>query len=197
MNKDISKIQIIDLLSKCISSKKLEHSNNVAMFAVELASKNNIDLFKAQIAGLLHDCAKTMTDKELVTFFKGHKTFKCFNGIVKFAPHLLHSFAGEIIAKEKFKIKDKIILNAVRHHTLGRENMSVLEKIIFVADFVSYERKWKHASKIRILAKNDLDKAFLEVLKTKIENVIDNDYWLCPQTVYTWNWYVSNYKKNN
>jgi predicted HD superfamily hydrolase involved in NAD metabolism len=196
MNKSIE-VQIFDYLSQHLSPKRFEHSYNVAMFAVELALKNNTNLLKAQIAGLLHDCVKAMADEELVTFFKRRKTFKYFKDIVKFAPHLLHSFAGEIVVKENFKIKDKDILNAVRYHTLGRENMSVIEKIVFVADFVSHERKWKHASRVRNLSKNDLDKAFFEVLKTKIEYVIDSCNWVCPQTIDTWNWYVSNYRKDN
>jgi predicted HD superfamily hydrolase involved in NAD metabolism len=196
MNKNIE-MQIFDYLAKHLSPKRFEHSYNVAIVAVELASKNNINLLKAQIAGLLHDCAKAMTDEELINFFKRRKTFKWFKDIIRFSPHLLHSFAGEIVAKEEFKIKDKDILNTIRNHTLGRENMSVLEKIIFVSDFVSHDREWKSAERIRNLAKNDLDKAFFEILKKKIEHIINNGNWLCPQTVNTWNWHVSDYKKYN
>ncbi|GHT74307.1 hydrolase [Endomicrobiia bacterium] len=196
MNRNIE-VHIFDYLSKHLSPKRFEHSCNVAMIAVELASKNNVDLLRAQITGLLHDCAKAMTNEELIDFFKRRKTFEWFKEIVKFSPHLLHSFAGEIVAKEEFKIKDKDILNTIRNHTLGRRNMSVLEKIVFVSDSVSHDRKWKYAKRIRDLAKNDLDKAFFEILKKKVEYVIDSGSWLCPQTVDTWNWYVSNYKKYN
>ncbi|MDR3256461.1 MAG: bis(5'-nucleosyl)-tetraphosphatase (symmetrical) YqeK [Endomicrobium sp.] len=195
--KNIEK-QIFDYLSKHLTPKRFKHSYNVAILAVELASKNNIDILKAQTAGLLHDCAKYMTDKELVNFLKGcNKSFKYFKEIVKFSPHLLHSFAGEIIAKKEFKIKDKNILNAIKNHTQGRENMSILEKIIFVADSVSNDRKWSHVRRLQNLAKQDLDKAFFEVLTKKIEYVIDRGIWLLPQTVDTWNWYVSNNKKAN
>jgi predicted HD superfamily hydrolase involved in NAD metabolism len=196
MDNSIEK-QMFAYLSKHLSPKRFEHSYNVARVAVELASKNNTNLLKAQIAGLLHDCAKAMTDEKLISFFKRRKTFKCFKDIVRFSPHLLHSFAGEIIARQEFKIKDKDILNTIKNHTLGRENMSVLEKIIFVSDSISCDRKWKGVERIRNLAKNDLDKAFFEVLKEKIEYIIGSDSWLCPQTVDTWNWYVSRYKKYN
>jgi predicted HD superfamily hydrolase involved in NAD metabolism len=196
MNKSIE-TQIFGYLSKHLSPKRFEHSYNVAMVAVDLALKNNTNLLKAQIAGLLHDCAKAMTDEKLIGFFKKRKTFKWFKDIAKFSPHLLHSFAGEIIAREEFKIEDKDILNAIKNHTLGRENMGVLEKIVFVSDSISCDRKWKGVERIRNLAKNDLDKAFFEVLKEKIEYIIGNDIWLCPQTLDTWNWYVSNYKKYN
>jgi predicted HD superfamily hydrolase involved in NAD metabolism len=185
--------RIFDYLSKNLNPKKLKHSYNVAMLAAELASKYALDAVKARTAGLLHDCAKFMTDEEFIDFFKN----RSFKDIIKFSPHLLHSFAGEIIAKEKFKIKDRNILNAIRNHTLGRKNMCAIEKIIFVADYVSYDRKWKYAKRIRNLAKNDLNKAFFEVLTKKIEHIIDKSMWLCPQIVDTWNWYVSNNKKDN
>jgi predicted HD superfamily hydrolase involved in NAD metabolism len=190
--------QIFDYLSENLSPEKLKHSYNVAMLAAELASKHASDIVKARTAGLLHDCAKFMINEEVIGFLKNHgETLKYFKDIIKFSPGLLHSFVGEIVAKEKFKIKDRNILNAVKNHTLGRKNMSTIEKIIFVADYISCDRKWKYVKRIRNLAKNDLNKAFFEVLAKKIEHIINNGMWLCPQIVDTWNWYVSNNKKNN
>jgi predicted HD superfamily hydrolase involved in NAD metabolism len=194
--KNIEK-QIFNYLSKHLTHKRFEHSCNVATLARELASKHNVDALKAQIAGLLHDCAKCMSNDEFVGLFNGRrKTFKHFSKIVKFSPNLLHSFAGEIVAKEKFKINDKDILNAIKNHTQGRSKMSVLEKIVFVADFVSNDRKMRYVKKLQNLAKQNLDKAFFEVLTKKIEHVISEGIILLPQTVDTWNWYVSNNKKN-
>ncbi|GHT08405.1 phosphohydrolase [Endomicrobiia bacterium] len=191
--------QIFDYLSENLSPKKLEHSYNVAILAAELASKHNLDIVRVRTAGLLHDCAKFMTDEEFIDFFKKRdKTLKYFKkNVIKFSPHLLHSFAGEIIAKEKFKIKNRDTLNAIKNHTLGRKNMHAIEKIIFVADCVSYDRKLEDAKRIRNLAKNDLNKAFFEVLTKKIEHIIDKGMWLCPKIIDTWNWYVSNNKKDN
>ncbi|MDR2457338.1 MAG: bis(5'-nucleosyl)-tetraphosphatase (symmetrical) YqeK [Clostridiales Family XIII bacterium] len=175
-----------------LNPKRLEHSYNVANLAVLLAKKNDINALKAWIAGLLHDCAKSMTDKELINFFQNRKKkFKYFKEISKNSPHLLHSFAGEIITREPFKIKDEAILKAIKNHTLGRENMSSLECLIFVSDSISHDRKWKHAKVLRELAKKDLNKAFFDVLVQKIAYVVGNSGWLCPQTIDTWNWYVS------
>jgi predicted HD superfamily hydrolase involved in NAD metabolism len=197
MRKNIKK-QIFDYLSEKLSPKKLKHSCNVAMLAAELASKHTLDSAKAQIAGLLHDCAKFMTDEDFIDFFKKrNKTLKYFKDIIKFSPHILHSFVGEIVAKEKFEIKDRDVLNAIKNHTLGRKNMCAIEKIIFIADYVSYDRKWKSVERTRSLAKIDLNKAFFEVLTKKIAHIIDKGMWLCPQIVDTWNWYVSDDKKDN
>jgi predicted HD superfamily hydrolase involved in NAD metabolism len=196
MNTYIDK-KIFNYLSSHLNPKRLEHSYNVANLAVLLAEKNGINALKAWIAGLFHDCAKSMTDKELLNFFKNRKKkIKYFKEISKNSPHLLHSFAGEIITHEHFKIKDKAILKAIKNHTLGRENMSSLERLIFVSDSISHDRKRKHTKVLRELAKKDLDKAFFNVLVQKIVYVIDNSDWLCPQTIDTWNWYVLNVKKN-
>ncbi|MDR2427586.1 MAG: bis(5'-nucleosyl)-tetraphosphatase (symmetrical) YqeK [Endomicrobium sp.] len=196
MNTDIDE-EIFEYLSLHLNPKRLEHSYNVANLAVLLAEKNGVNALKAWLAGLLHDCAKSMTDKELVKFFKNRKkNFKYFKEISANSPHLLHSFAGEIIAREYFKIKDESVLKAIKYHTLGRENMSILERLIFVSDSISHDRKWNHAGALREMAKENLNKAFFEVLVQKIAYVIRNSGWLCPQTIDTWNWYVSNVKKN-
>jgi nicotinate-nucleotide adenylyltransferase len=190
--------EIFKYLSIHLTQKRLEHSYNVANLAVLLAEKNSVNVLKAGIAGLLHDCAKYMTDVELIRFFKNReRNFKYFKEISANAPDLLHSFAGVVIAQEHFKIKDESILKAIKYHTLGRENMSVLERLIFVSDSISYDRKWERAEVLRELAKENLNEAFFEVLAQKIYCVVNNRRWVCPQSINTWNWYVSNFKKHN
>ncbi|MDR0723576.1 MAG: bis(5'-nucleosyl)-tetraphosphatase (symmetrical) YqeK [Endomicrobium sp.] len=189
MNKNLEK-QIFDYLYKHLSPSRFEHSYNVAMLAVELALKHKENTFKAQIAGLLHDCAKNMEQKEMIKILKKNKGTKLFLDMHKFSPKLLHSFASEVIAKKEFKIKNKDILNAIKNHTLGRPNMSNLEKIIFVADCGSEDRKFKEAKNICSVAKTNLDKALLQALQVKMQFVIYDNAWLCPTALDTWNFYV-------
>lgn len=186
--------RIFDYLSANLSPKRFEHSYQVAKLASELAGISGSDILKAQTAGLLHDCAKSKNDKQLIDFFKGREVkIPYFTEIKQYSPQLLHSYAGAIIASEKFQITDRSILNAISSHTLGRENMGLTEKIIFVSDAVSYDRQHAFAVKIRKLAFKDLDKAFISVLSEKIKYVIDKGDWLCPQTLAAWNYYA---KKN-
>lgn len=183
--------QIFDYLYKNLSPKRFEHSFNVSVTAVELAKRFKANTYKAQIAALLHDLAKSKTDKELITFYKTRKkNFKYFNEIKNNSPKLLHSYASATIAKEVLNIKDKEILNSIENHTLGRNNMDDLEKIIFVADVISKDRKYKGISKIRKLAKEDLNKAFIAAMMIKIEHVLEKQKWLCPKTIETWNYYA-------
>ena len=191
MRKDLEK-NIFNYLQKNLSPKRFEHSYNVAKFAAKLAGVYGVDILKAQTAGLLHDCAKSKNGGQLVSFFKNRKKdFKYFNEMKKYSPQLLHSYAGAVIAKEKLGVTDKDILNAVRNHTLGRQNMSLLEKIIFVADATAFGRKTEELSKIQKLAVKKIEKAFLKVMTKKIQYVLDEEEWLCPQAIDTRNYYVS------
>jgi predicted HD superfamily hydrolase involved in NAD metabolism len=196
--KNIKNQEIFNYLYEHLALERVEHSYNVAVLATKLAYKNNVNVLKAQIAGLLHDCAKHMADKELVEFFNRYEKnkYKYFKETSKFLPHLLHSFAGGIIAKEKFKIKDNDILNAIKNHTHGRRNMSPLEKIIFVADGISDDRKYDYVKRFQKLAKQDLEKTFLEVLKKKVEYTVSQRMYLLQHVIDTWNWYVSKNKQH-
>lgn len=184
--------EIFDYLSRKLSPKRFEHSYNVSVLASELAEIHGENILKAQTAGLLHDCAKSMTDKQMISFLK-NKNVKIpyFKEMSEKSPQLLHSFAAAEIAKEKFGIKDADLLNAIKSHTLGREDMSLLEKIIFVADSASVDRKCKHSAGIRKLARKDIEKAFIKALSKKITYIIGEKEPIFPQTIITWNYYVS------
>jgi len=183
--------KIFEYISANLSPKRFEHSYHVARFAYELAAIHGANALNAQTAGLLHDCAKSMSDSQLINFFKNRENkVRYSDDIKKHAPHLLHCYAGAVIAKEKLGVKNSDILNAIINHTLGRENMSPLEKIIFIADSASYDRKCAGCAKMRTLAKKDLDAGFLAVLANKIKYVIDSRGWICRQTIDTWNYYA-------
>jgi len=182
---------IFEYLSRNLSPKRFEHSYNVSKLAVELAARHGENILKAQTAALLHDCAKNMSGAELVkTCARAKIKVKYFDEIKINAPHLLHSHVSAYIAKKHFCIKDKNILAAIENHTLGRPGMSVLEKIIFIADFASLDRKHKHTSKIRKTAMVNLEEALIRVISDEIKYIAGKGMWLCMQSVDTWNYYA-------
>lgn len=182
---------IFEYLSENLSPKRFEHSYCVSVFAVKLARIYGADILKVRTAALLHDCAKGMSGEDLVVFLKKDKAgIEYFKETAKNSPLLLHSYAGEKIIKKIFNINDKDILLPVRYHTLGRPAMSLYEKILFTADAVSRDRKYKGVSRIRKKACVDLDSALAAVLYNKISYVLKAGLWLCPQTVDTWNYYA-------
>jgi predicted HD superfamily hydrolase involved in NAD metabolism len=174
-----------------LSPERFKHSLNVSKLAAILAKEHGQDFHKAQIAGLIHDCTKYKSNDEQIAFFNNRPKFKYFDLIANNAPKLLHSYTGAIFAKESWGIKDKDILNAAAYHTLGNENMSLLEKIIYTADAISFEREGFHCAQIRKLAKTDIDAAFMQVMESKIKHCLKKGIWLCPKCVDVWNFYVN------
>lgn len=179
-------------MEKTLDPKRFEHTLGVAYTASALAMCYQTDIEKAQIAGLLHDCAKCMSnDKKMAVCEK--KGIE-ITAIEKKNPYLLHAKVGAYIAEKKFHIKDKDVLNAIFNHTTGRPGMSPLEKIIYIADYIEPGRK--HApnlTQVRKLAFQDLDAALLQILKDTLCYLQNIDSPIDPMTQETYDYYV-NYK---
>ena len=179
LRKEIKKVQ---------DGKRYEHTLGVEYTSAALAMRFGADLEKAQIAGLLHDCAKCISDQEKLSICKKHKI--PVTESEQKAPYLLHAKVGAYLAQHKYGIEDQDILNAITYHTTGRENMSLLEKIIFVADYIEPGRK--HApnlGEIRLLAFQDLDKALIRILKDTLCYLETSGGEVDPSTKQTYNYY--------
>ena len=123
---------------------------------------------RAELAGLLHDCAKCMdNNKKLRICEKNNLSCSSFE---KSHPYLLHGKVGAYIAQTKFKIEDNDILQAITWHTTGRPDMSLLEKIIFIADYIEPSRTpVPELNLIRQLAFVDIDKAMEKILSNTLK----------------------------
>ena len=182
------KQKIYKYLQKHLSEKRYAHTMAVTELAVRLAEFYNLDVVKCETAALLHDCAKNMTAEEMKKYITKNKLkIKNCNFITEYLPQVLHSYIGADIAAKQFDIKDKDILNAVKNHTVGRANMSDCEKILFVADALSADRKYDKSFVPKKILFGDLDKAFKLVLQNKIKYVVANFSVLHPDIVKIWN----------
>ena len=133
-----------------------------------LAMVHGYDIKDAQVAGLLHDCAKCIPNKKKLKMCSEHNI--PVSDFEKEHPFLLHSRLGAYIAHEKYGIEDQEILSAINYHTTGRQEMSLLEKIIYIADYIEPMRyKASHLPAIRKLAFEDLDECMYEILKDTLE----------------------------
>ena len=124
--------EIEKILKEELSDERYLHTLGVRDCAVELAKRYNLDVKKAELAGLLHDCAKCKTNDELKEIIDKFLDDVDKNELKNYKT--LHAPVGAYYAKEKFNIEDNEILSAIRWHTLGRVNMTTFEKIIFLAD---------------------------------------------------------------
>jgi predicted HD superfamily hydrolase involved in NAD metabolism len=162
---DICKLQ--KKMKKVLEEKRYLHTLGVAYTAANLAFVYGYDDKKAFVAGLLHDVAKCIShQKRLMICKKNHIEI---TPIEEENPVLLHAKVGAFFAKEKYGVCDEEILNAIRFHTTGRPEMTLLEKIIYVADFVEpHRKKLPRLAEIRKISFEDLDMAIYMILENSL-----------------------------
>lgn len=153
-----------------LDKSRYEHTLGVAYMAIALAMRYECDLRKAELAGLLHDCAKCVpNDKKLNQCIKHNISI---SDVEDRNPHLLHAKLGAFYAMNKYNIDDRDIINAILKHTTGAPAMTTLEKIVFVADYIEPNRSnIKGLNEIRRIAFEDLDLAVYKILKSTLEHL--------------------------
>lgn len=174
-----------EILKNILSEKRFNHSVNVSLMAEKLAKNYGVDSEKAKLAGLLHDICKEMPDEENIEMSKkdGYFAYSDKTNSIK----TLHGPAASFFLKERYGITDNEILNAVKYHTTGRKNMTLFEKIIFVADHVSEERQWPDVKELQKLAFEDIDKVVLKKLSTAIKKCLDRHQTICKNSMELYN----------
>lgn len=166
------KDEFIALLKGKLNEDRFIHSMGVADTAVRLAEKFGGDKDKAYIAGLLHDVMKNETAEEQLKIMK--KDGIILSQAEKNNPKLWHAMSGAAFIKLVLGITDPDIVNAVRYHTTGRAGMSLLEKIIYTADFISPERNYPDVDVMRSLSFESLDKGDLYSLQFSLRKLSEN-----------------------
>lgn len=178
-----------------LTKDRYQHTVGVAYTAVAMAMRfnpntENADFIKrAELAGLLHDCAKCMdNDKKLKICAKNNITISQFEAE---HPYLLHGKVGAYIAKKKFGVDDEDILQAITWHTTGRPNMSLLEKIIFIADYIEPERHpIPGLDEIRQMAFVDVDRVMEMILANTLKFLEEKGTPIDKMTQTTYDSYV-------
>ena len=185
--------EILNYLHINLKESRLQHSLNVSETAVALAVIYGENIEKARIAGLVHDCVKNMKNEELIKVARSHEIQ--LNEIYLRNPSILHGLVGSIVAREVMGIQDEDILNAICYHTTGRKNMSSLEKIIYIADYIEPLRQFKGVEELRSLSKVDLDGAVIQSLEYTIKYVVDQKGLLHTDTIDARNYLLCNYSR--
>ena len=143
---------------------RYEHSLSVSFTCMALAMRYGYDLDKAELAGLLHDCAKCYDNNSIIAACR-NSGMELTEGELQ-APSIIHSRLGARMAEEKFGVNDPEILSAIACHTTGKPDMSLLDKILYIADYIEPRRyKIKDLPAIRRLAFEDLDQALFQIME--------------------------------
>lgn len=164
-----------------LSQGRYKHSLGVKSSAEKLAKIYGADIVKAKIAGLIHDCAKEMDKLEILDICR--KDGYNIDYVLEANPGLLHGAAGAIIARDVMKVRDEDILNAIKNHTTGKKDMSLLEKVIYLADYIEPSRNFPGVEDLRSAAFRSLDEALILSFDKTIEVVISRGDLIHRDTV--------------
>jgi len=180
------KNEIINQLKQRLILKLYSHVLATGDMARKLAKIYNIDEEKAYLAGILHDCAKNMSQKELLVYAHNHSI--AIDSIILLQPSLLHGIIGSDIAMREFGVNDSDILHAIEAHSIGLKEMSLLDKIIYISDSAEPNRDYNGVDEIRNLAfGGELDRALLESMSIKLAHVMSKRIMIHPTSIEAWN----------
>ena len=165
---------------RLVEEKRFNHILRVEKAAIELAERYGADVYKARAAALLHDVTKRKTHEEQMAMAREYG----IPGADEFdkSPKVAHAFTAAAYAEHRFLVSDTDLLNAIRYHTTGRAGMSLLEKIIFLADGIEEGRKFEGVGEIREAASESLDRAMLISLEKTQAKIIRNGAYMHPYT---------------
>ena len=150
-----------------LRSDRYMHTLGVISVAKKLAKLNGVSEEKAEIAALSHDIAKNMSKEDMADIIKQNNIKLSLEESI--SKQLWHSILAPIVARKELKIEDKDILGAIRWHTTGKENMTKLEKIIYIADMIEPSRQFEGVDEIRNVTLQNLDEGVLLGLTHTIE----------------------------
>jgi predicted HD superfamily hydrolase involved in NAD metabolism len=173
--------EILVILTKELRPARFRHSRDVSRTAVRLAECWDVDVERARLAGILHDCTRNLKGEELIACARNNGMK--LSDIEILQPALIHAPLGAILAERRFGVTDPEILQAIRRHTTGAAHMSQLDKIIYLADSIEPGRNYPGVQQSRELAEKDLDAAVLITFDHSIRFVLDGGGLLHPDTI--------------
>lgn len=182
----LSKIQ--EKLCKKLDDKRYRHTLGVMYTSAALAMAHGQDMDRARLAGLLHDCAKCVSNKKKIRICQENEIpvtpFEEEN------PFLLHAKLGAYYARKKYGVEDEEILSAICCHTTGKPNMTPLEQIVYIADYIEPMRNTApNLGEIRRLAFQDLDECTYKILKDTLDYLHSSPGKIDTATEQTYQYY--------
>lgn len=175
-------------VGKSLSKKRFAHSISVMNTAAKLAEIYDVNINKAKIAGLLHDCGKSLTDEQKLKMCEENGL--SISNVERNLPDLLHAKLGALIAKKDYQIDDQEILDAIASHTTGKPNMTILDKIIFIADYIEPLRNQaSNLEECRHLVQKSLDETLVKILHDTLAYLNEKSAQIDLMTQTTYEYY--------
>lgn len=182
--------ELKSLLKERLTEKRYLHSLAVADEAARLAEILKADVQKMYVAGLLHDICKNETAEQQLQLFSQFGIM--LTDIEKASPSVWHAYSGALYIKNVLGVDDEDIISSVRYHTTGKADMTLSEKIIYIADLTEVNRDYPDVDVVRALLKDDIDKAIIYVLKYTLKKLSADNKPIHPNTLDAYNFLVLN-----
>lgn len=178
----------IAIVKDTLPLKRFEHTMRVVDVAEKLAKQYDVDVAKARLAAILHDYAKYRPIEEMQETVK--MVDELPKDLLEAGGEILHAFVGAYYVKSELRIDDEDILLAIRYHTTGRDNMTKLEKVVFLADYIEPMRSFPGVETVREKAAKNLDQACLQALKNMITFLVGKNAFVYKDTFDAYNYFV-------
>lgn len=190
--------EMITKLKATQHERRFNHTLGVVSEAERLAPKFGVDVKKARVTALLHDCAKNLDDATGEDFFVlcqkyGVKLDECARN----EKALVHAFLGAAVAYKEYGIEDHEVLEAIYYHTTARANMTPLEKLIYIADMTEPGRTIEQAKEIRRMVEEDIDEALIYAIGCSIKHVIKKGTLIHPDSIHALNYLIEHRRAQN
>jgi predicted HD superfamily hydrolase involved in NAD metabolism len=181
--------EALELVKKQLTEHRYQHTLGVMETAIALAEQYGADVKKTELAAIFHDYAKFRPKDEMQTIIST-KGFPL--DLLEYNSELWHAPAGAYLVEHEAGIADKEVLEAIRYHTSGRPGMTLLEKVIYLADYIEPGRHFPGVEEVRELAKEDLDKALIKAVQNTIMFLMKKNQTVYPDSFHTYNDLVKN-----
>ena len=186
-----SRQELLSKVAQQMSKKRFKHVCGVEKAALELAKANNCELEKASVCALVHDYAKEHSDQEFIRVIKEQKMDA---DLLNWNNNIWHGIVGAKIIEAQLGITDPEILSAVEKHTVGAPEMTVLEQILYVADYIEENRDFPGVAQARQIASQSLTRAVEFETKATILHLLENEKTIYPAAILTYNAWVARKK---
>lgn len=176
--------EALKIVKEQITDHRYQHTLGVMETAISLAKQYGADEKKAELAAIFHDYAKFRPKDELKQIILAQRYPE---DLLDYHSELWHAPAGAYLVEVEAGIKDKEVLDAITYHTSGRPGMTLLEKVIYLADYIEPGRHFPGVDEVRALAKEDLDKALIQAVKNTILFLMKKNQPVYPDSFQTYN----------
>jgi predicted HD superfamily hydrolase involved in NAD metabolism len=183
-----TRAELVEAVAKSVNGSRFEHILRVEKKAIELAEKNDGDVEKASITALLHDYAKQRSDSEFIQYIN---ELELDPYLLDYGNAIWHGVVGAEIVKNELKIYDEEILNAIRRHTVGAAYMTLLDQIVFMADYIEDGRDFEGVQQARLITEQSLQKGVAFQMKSTLAYLVAGNKPVFPATIDSYNAWIS------